>query len=84
MKHLTQYINESIKVNKGSAFKEEVSYSIEDWNKWKEETDNIGDIQVYEDTEHGLFTVYMNGKHIATYLVADEKLFCDDTKLFGN
>jgi len=84
MKHLTQYINEAIKVNKGSQFKEEVSYSIEDWNKWKEETDNVSDIKVYEDTEHGLFTVYMNDKHIATYLVADEKLLCDDTKLFGN
>mgnify|MGYP007056155376 CR=1 FL=1 len=84
MKSLNEYIKESIKVNNGSQFKEEVSYSIEDWNKWKEETDNVSDITVYEDTEHGLFTVYMNNKHIATYLVADEKLLCDDTKLFGN
>lgn len=86
MKSIKDYINESIKVNKGSKFSEEVSFSIEDWNKWKESVNNINDITVYEDTENGLYMVYMGSKqkHIATYIVADEKLMCDDTKLFGN
>ena len=87
MKTLVNYIQESIKVIDGSKFKEEVKYSLEDMDKWQNETKRMDNITIYKDTNNGLFQIYMgygsNMKHIATYLVADEKLMCDDTKLFG-
>ena len=88
MKALNEYIKESLKVIKGNKFADEFSYSLEDWNKWKKEVNRMEDITVYEDTDNGLYLIYIGKgdrmKHIATYIVADEKMLCDDSKLFGN
>lgn len=88
MKSLEEYLFlESIKVVNGSAFKEKASMDLSAWNDWKETAaKEHEDYIVYEDTDAGIFLVYINKKplqHIATYNVEEQEVYCDDLSLFG-
>ena len=87
MKNLTKFINEQ---QGGSSFKQEVSYSAADWNKWKNETRGKDIYVGTVNDEPDLELVYIpNHKsktldHIATYNIKTHVLFCDDINLFGH
>lgn len=63
-------------------FGSEVSYSLNDWAKWKNEMKNVGVIKIV--AQDGLDLVYHNNNHIATYNTKEKTLFTDHEKIFGH
>ena len=73
-----------LKEELGSAFKEKVEMSLEDFEKWKKATK---DDVILKETPYGTL-IYIDGanglKHIGTYLKLFQVLWCDDLGYFGN
>ena len=91
MKTLNEFINEE---QLGSAFKDKVKYSKDDWEKWlqlikKEEYGKDLLLGNYEDNPELTLVYKTNDKekmmdHIASYDTKKEILYTDDINLFGN
>jgi hypothetical protein len=83
MKDLKEYILESLLIQKESPFKNTTKFELSQWEEWKSNTKTSNQIIAYEDTENGIYNVYMNHKHVAQYKVDDQLLCYDDPKLFN-
>ena len=85
MKNITKFIQESIKIHAGNAFKEKVTFTAADFDKWKSSTPSEN-FEVYDDKTNGIALIYKSASpmmHVATYKYDDQMLMCDDLKIFG-
>lgn len=86
-------VNENLNESQKSVFADEVKFSKEDFEKWSKEAndlyifaeqDNL--ILIYKKLEKPIEKILcrIDVEHIATYNFKTQKLFTDDTTLFGN